>query len=148
MAGGPLSGKVRFVGQLARADAVRLIADARLVVLPSQCFEGLPTVMIEAFAFGTPVAVSRIGPLPSFVREGTNGTVFEPGDPGSLLAAVRAIWQSPAALERLGVGARKTFETTYAEDANHAALMGIYETAIELGRTRRRGEEVKRERAA
>jgi glycosyltransferase involved in cell wall biosynthesis len=113
-------------------EAQAQIAGARLLVLPSVCFEGFPMVVREAFAFGTPAAVSRIGPLPSIVQHGTSGVVFEPGDSDSLLRVVRAAWETPGLLERLGQGARAEFETKYTEDANYTTLMEIYQQAISV----------------
>lgn len=125
---------VRFLGRVDGAEAQRQIAGARLLVLPSEWFEGFPMVVREAFAFGTPAAVSNIGPLPSIVRHGVNGVVFEPSNPESLLHAVRRAWETPDMLEQLGKGARTEFEGKYTEDANYATLMDIYERAIAVSR--------------
>lgn len=121
---------VQFIGQVESSEAQAHIANARLLVLPSECFEGFPMVIREAFAFGTPVAVSNIGPLPSIVQHGKNGVVFEPEDPQSLLNTVRTAWESPNFLEKLGAGARAEFESKYTEDVNYKILMDIYEKAI------------------
>ncbi|MDP2240435.1 MAG: glycosyltransferase family 4 protein [Burkholderiales bacterium] len=129
---------IRFLGQLAGAAARDEIARARLLVLPSECFEGFPMVVREAFAFGTPVAVSNIGPLPSIVQQGENGVVFAPDDPQSLLAAVRAAWGSTGKLECLAAGARRSFEALYTEEANYRMLMAIYEQAKEVGSSRKK----------
>jgi hypothetical protein len=48
---------------------------------------------------------------------------------------VRTAWQTPGLLERLGQGARAEFEAKYTERTNYAALMEIYERAIEVSRT-------------
>lgn len=122
---------IRFLGQLPAEETIRQIAHARLQLLPSECFEGFPMVVREAFAVGTPAAVSNLGPLPSIVSHGVNGVVFEAADPQSLLAVVRNAWQTPGTLERLGAGARKSFETLYTEEINYACLMEIYRAAIE-----------------
>ena len=121
---------VRFLGQMAGRKAQAQIARARLLVVPSECIEGSPMVIQEAFAFGTPVAVSRIGPLPSIVRHGSAGLVFEPADPESLLHEVQTAWKATGRLEHLAQRARAEFETRYTEDANYRMLMAIYEDAI------------------
>jgi glycosyltransferase involved in cell wall biosynthesis len=129
---------IRILGQLPSDEAVREIAHARLQLLPSEWFEGFPMVVREAFAVGTPSAVSNLGPLPSIVSSGFNGLVFEPANPQSLLATVRQAWQTPGMLEQLGKGARESFEKHYTEDTNYACLMEIYEAAIEVRKHNRK----------
>lgn len=126
--------RVRFLGQLSSDEAQDEIANARLQILPSECFEGFPMVVREAFAFGTPAAVSDIGPLPSIVQHGKSGVVFQPANPQSLLHSVRTAWETPGLLEHLGKGARAEFENKYTEDANYATLQEIYRKAIEVSR--------------
>lgn len=130
---------IRFLGQLSGPGAQAEIARARLLVLPSEWFETFGLVILEAFAFATPAAVSRIGPLPSIVREGENGVVFESGDPQSLLKTVRKAWVAPGELERLAAGARQSFETLYTEDANYRMLMEVYEQAMDVSKRRKEG---------
>lgn len=121
---------ITFLGQVASEVAQAQIADARLLILPSECFEGFPMVVREAFAFGTPVAVSNLGPLPSIVQHGANGVVFEPSQPSSLFREIEALWAKPLMLQQLSDGARKSFEMLYNEDANYQLLMDIYQQAI------------------
>jgi len=125
---------VRFLGQVGGAEAQAQIAGACLLVLPSEWFEGFPMVVREAFAFGTPAAVSAIGPLPSIVQHGRSGVAFAPGDSDSLLHEVRTAWDTRGLLEQLGQGARAEFEAKYTEDANYATLMEIYRHAISVAR--------------
>lgn len=125
---------VRFLGQVSAEDAQAQIANARLLVLSSECFEGFPMVVREAFAFGTPAAVSDLGPLSTIVEHGKSGIVFQPANPQSLLQEVRTAWDTPGLLERLGQGARAEFESKYTEEANYATLMEIYRKAIEVSR--------------
>lgn len=126
--------QVRFLGQVSAEAAQARIANARLLILPSLCFEGFPMVVREAFAFGTPAAVSNLGPLPGIVNDGQSGVVFEPGDAASLLSVVRTAWESPGLLARLGQGARAEFEAKYTEQANFRTLMAIYRQAMAVSR--------------
>ena len=73
-------------------QAVRVaMARAAVVVVPSICYEGLPTVIPEAFAAGTPVVASGIGAMPELVAEGVTGFLAAPGDPVSLVGALARI---------------------------------------------------------
>jgi len=128
---------IYFLGQLTSVEAQQEIAQSRLLVLPSEWFEGFPLVVREAFAFGTPVAASNIGSLPSIVHQGENGVIFSPGNPQSLLEVVRTAWNTDGALQRLSTGARNSFEALYTEEVNYRLLMEIYQQAIEVGRRRK-----------
>lgn len=128
---------IRFFGPLSSEAAQAEIAHAHLLILPSEWFEGFPMVIREAFAFGTPAAVSAIGPLPSIVQPGSSGVVFAPSDPESLFCTVRAAWDTPSLLERLGQGARQAFAALYTEDANAQMLMAIYQQALIVSQERR-----------
>ena len=55
--------------------------------------------------------------------------VFAPGNPVSLTQTVRTVWETAGELERLGAGARASFESLYTEAANCQILMDIYEQA-------------------
>jgi len=121
---------IRFIGHLSSAETIHQISNARLQLLPSECFETFGLAVVEAYAFGTPAAVSNLGPLPSIVNSGVNGVVFEPADPQSIKATVQNVWQQPGLLEQLGKGARESFEKLYTEDANYTRLMAIYASAI------------------
>ncbi len=122
---------VRFLGQLGAEAAQQQIAEASLLVLPSECFEGFPMVVREAFAFGTPVAVSNIGPLPGIVKRGESGMVFEAANPAALFHEVRLAWSQPDLLTALGHGARAAFEANYTEESNYQTMMMIYQKAID-----------------
>lgn len=121
---------VRFMGQVSAVEAQQQIAEASLLVLPSECFEGFPMVVREAFAFATPAAVSDLGPLPSIVRHGESGVVFEAGKPAALLKEIRHAWTTPNLLAALGNGARTAFEAHYTEASNYKIMMMIYQQAI------------------
>lgn len=129
--------RVRFLGQMPAAGAVAEIAKAKLLLLPSVCFEGFPMTIREALAHGTPCAVSNLGPLPSIVKNGETGVVFRAGDAGDLLAAVVGVWES-GRLEAMGAAARREFEAKYTEDVNYRQLMDIYGQAIEVRKSRQR----------
>ncbi len=121
---------VTFLGQMSAEHAQKQIASARLLVLPSEWFEGFPMVVREAFAFGTPAAVSDLGPLPSIVADGMCGVVFPASQPDALMESVRRVWYQPAEMERMGQNARREFEQKYSENSNYQTSMTIYEAAI------------------
>lgn len=127
---------VRFLGRLTAKETQAQISSSRLLVLASECLETFGLVVVEAFAHGTPVAVSNLGPLPSIVQHGKNGFIFEPGDPMSLLHEVSKAWKCQQLLEQVAQNARIEFEAKYTEEANYASLMEIYAQAIKVSHDR------------
>jgi glycosyltransferase involved in cell wall biosynthesis len=118
---------ITFCGQLARDAVDEQISRARLLVLPSECIEGVPLSLLEALAHGTPAVVSDEGPLPGLV--GDAGVTFTAGDSKALLECLQAVWQNPAQQKLLGDNARRRFEAHHAEQENANALLAIYAAA-------------------
>ena len=54
-----------------------------LLVLPSFT-EGMPNVVLEAFAAGVPVVATAVGGTPELIEEGQSGYLVPPGDPAAL----------------------------------------------------------------
>jgi len=49
-----------------------------VTIVPSIWYENFPGVIVESFAFGTPVIGSNIGGIPEMISEGINGVLFDP----------------------------------------------------------------------
>lgn len=74
-----------------RAETLRMLVDARCLIMPIQWDEPFGMVMLEAMATGTPVVALNRGAVPELVRPGLTGLVCERPEelPGALLAAER-----------------------------------------------------------
>lgn len=131
-----LSNRIVFTGQLSFAETQQHLSRARLLVLPTLCFEGFPMAVRESFALGVPVAVSRIGALPEIVKEGIAGALFEAGNAPDLLQTVKTLWSDQKRLAEMAASARKEFEEKYTAEVNYNMLMKIYVAAIQRRQSR------------
>lgn len=137
---GPLSPEVRsaqltmpnlhFHGWLPRDQVLERMNGAALLIIPSEWYEGLPVTLLEAFAIGCPVVVSRIGSLAGLVEEGKTGMQFEPGSPGELSTRIRFLLADRGLLLRMRRTCREEYEKKYTAEANYAILTGIYGKAL------------------
>jgi glycosyltransferase involved in cell wall biosynthesis len=70
-------------------DEIPLWMNACDVLCLPSLNEGLPNVVLEALACGIPVVASRVGGVPEIVRDGLNGFIVPPSDPGALADGLR-----------------------------------------------------------
>jgi glycosyltransferase involved in cell wall biosynthesis len=122
---------VEFMGTLPKDGVLSTAGGALLQVVPSECYEGCPMALLEAFACGTPVVASRIGSLAEIVVDGETGLHFVPGDPVDLAGKVNALAENTELASRLGRNARETYLRKYSPGMNFKMLMGIYQRARE-----------------
>ena len=120
---------VDFLGWLEPSKILDQIRGARFIVVPSEWYETFGMVVIEAFACGVPVLVSRMGSLPELVDDGRTGLVFDPGDPDALADCADRAWRDVQGLRAMGRAARDEFEEHYTAERNHDLLMQIYDRA-------------------
>ena len=120
---------ISFLGNLSHAEAMRRLSSAKLLILPSLCFEGFPMVVQEAYAYGVPIAASNIGSLPYLIPENRSGTLFVPGNAESLLASVQPLLADDKQLRLLGAQAKQEFDSKYTAGKNYDILMSIYASA-------------------
>jgi glycosyltransferase involved in cell wall biosynthesis len=82
-------------------EALRIISEASILVLPSRC-EGVARVLIEGMAAGVPIIASDAGGIPFVVRDGENGSVFPSGDSRALEKRLRELLANPEMRRRMG----------------------------------------------
>ena len=119
-------GVLQYLGSQSPAEVSRLMQGARVLLLPSHCYEGLPMVIPEAFATGLPIVASNIGALASLISHGRDGMVVPPRDPVALAASVQMIGKTPGVEASLRAEARLTYERHYRPEANVQRLFDIY----------------------
>ncbi|MDR0836444.1 MAG: glycosyltransferase [Tannerella sp.] len=71
---------IEFTGRLSSDQLLPLVQQARLLVIPSVCYDNNPFSLIEALCMGTPVLGANIGGIPELITEGVNGFLFTPGE--------------------------------------------------------------------
>jgi glycosyltransferase involved in cell wall biosynthesis len=88
-----LSGKVTMLGALKQQELARLHRLSSAFVL-SSAFEGLPLVVLEALASGTPVVTTKCGETPKLLNP-HSGIVCEQRTPDCIAEALRRVLLHP-----------------------------------------------------
>ena len=79
--------QVTFLGQISHVELPLYYNMADVLVLPSE-MEGIPMVILEALACGTPVVASNVGGIPDVVIDHTNGIILDDLNPKRLASAI------------------------------------------------------------
>jgi glycosyltransferase involved in cell wall biosynthesis len=86
-----LNRKVKYLGWIAHDELPKYLNELKLLVLPSYT-EGLPNIMLEAMACGTPVLATPVGAIPDIIKDGEIGFIMEDNSPGCIAGnIVRAL---------------------------------------------------------
>jgi len=85
-------GRVHFIGSVDSASKYLKAFD--LFVLPSRK-EGLPYTLLEAQAAGIPIVATTVGGIPELIRDGENGYLAKPNDPGALAEIIKQALTRP-----------------------------------------------------
>jgi glycosyltransferase involved in cell wall biosynthesis len=120
----------RFLGQLGAEAMDAFYSQARILVLPSECFEMCPLVISEAMSHGLPVIASRIGGIPELVDDGETGLLFEPGNTRELAHKIDILWSNPELCRRMGAAGRRKAVRQFGADTYYRTLSAIYDRAI------------------
>lgn len=133
-------GPICWLGHQNAEALAKLMANAEMLVIPSECYEGFPMVLVEAYARGLPIVASRLGGLRELVVDGVTGAHFNPVDADSLARAVAGLHSDQPALQACSRNARDQYLSNYSSEVNYRRLLSIYSTALESRRARAGGK--------
>lgn len=121
---------VDFLGYRKGGELKEEIRRSMFVVLPSECYENNPRIVIEAFALGKPVVGARIGGIPELVIDWKTGLIFEPGNSKDLRDKIILMLENSDKIPRMGRNGRAFVEQKLNPDIHYERLMEIYKMAM------------------
>ncbi|MFE4543527.1 glycosyltransferase family 4 protein [Arthrobacter sp. NPDC056727] len=130
-----LSQHVRMLGPQTQDQIHELLDWADVFVAPCVVgsdgnADGIPTVLLEAMATGTPCISTAVTGIPEIVRDGSTGILIEPGNPALLEQAIRRIISPATDRMFLARNARDLIEREYDAGRQAAALRRLSRQAV------------------
>ncbi len=126
---------IEYLGRRTIEEVKQMMGEAKALIFPSLWYEGMPRVIVESFAKGTPVISSNLGAMSTMITHKVNGLHFTAGDAGSLVQQVQWMLNNLEFWTLMRKSARQEFESQYSAYPNYQALMEVYNRAI-AGRDR------------
>lgn len=112
-----------------RRDALELVGQADIVVVPSKRPEPFGMVLVEGMALGRPVIATHGGGPGEILTDGDDGLLVPPGDPHALAAAIRRLVADPASARAMAERGRVRSRDFTAERMVRAAL-AVYDEVL------------------
>lgn len=123
-------GVVQWLGQRSEEHVHELLARARVLVLPSECYETFGRVAAESYAAGTPVIAANGGSLREIVEHDQTGLLFVQGSADDLVRQMRRALRLPGMLDEMRGAARAHYEQHFSASMNLRQLLDVYRQAI------------------
>jgi colanic acid/amylovoran biosynthesis glycosyltransferase len=123
-----VAAQIELRGWQSNVQVRRALVESRALLLPSFA-EGLPVVIMEAFALGRPVISTYIAGIPELV-DANCGWLAPAGDVHGLAAAMRdALSAEPARLACMGEEARRRCAARHDVSASVTQLKALFQRA-------------------
>lgn len=113
-----LHDRVRLLGSLPREAVVQELREAHIFVAP--CVrgsdgnrDGLPTVLLEAMAVGTPCVSTPVTGIPELVEHEVTGLLVPEGDPGALALSMARLLDDRSRAEIFARAGRRRVEERF-----------------------------------
>jgi glycosyltransferase involved in cell wall biosynthesis len=111
-----LDGSIHFAGY--QPEPQQFLHLMNVFTLTSRS-EGMPLVILEAWAAGVPIVASDAGGLPELIQHGQTGLLFPSGDVQALATAIGQMLTDPAYARTMAEAGLRRVESTY--HARHMA---------------------------
>jgi glycosyltransferase involved in cell wall biosynthesis len=124
---------IRFMGYLPNAEALRLVSEADIGLVPHQATESwnttIPNKLFDYMSAGLAILTSDARPAARIVRETATGEVYSGTDPDAMVAAIERL-VDPAVRSVCGQRGRSAVATRYNWEADAARLLAALDATV------------------
>jgi len=127
ISGTALEKQIRFLGH--RDDVYDIIRAMDLLLITSD-HEGLPTVLLEAMALGTPVVSRKVGGIPEVIDDQVNGVLIDSSDAERIAQTCIPVLTKVSFACQLAKAAREKVIQNFSAEANASEVARIYRSLV------------------
>lgn len=123
-------GNVSFLGFLSGEALRQAYLNARIIVVPSRCYEGFPNVIITAMMLKRPVLATNLGAASTIITHDINGRLFPVHDLDALVSSIETLYNDEAACRKLAMAGHDTAATRFSPSSVYDMLISIYKKLL------------------
>lgn len=127
---------IRWAGFLEGEELDDLFSRSRILVFPSNWYEGFPNVITRAMMHRKPVIAARLGGVPEIIDDGRCGLLFESGNVAQLTERIGSLYDDPAKCRELGLAGRAKAATEYSLETVYRKWMAVFDDTIRSSKKR------------
>lgn len=127
---GEIPSNVKLHGFLTGTSLSRFYDHSRMLVIPSQWYEGFPNVALDAMVHCKPVVASRIGALPEIIQHGRTGLLYNHPSVDDLVDKIRCLYHDVDLCRSMGQQGQLRVRTEYSPDVVYTRLTAAYRSAM------------------
>lgn len=106
-----ISENVNLIEWIEHDDLPNILNELKLIILPSYT-EGLPNILIESMACGTPVLATSVGSIPDIISNEENGFIMDGNSPKTITKSILKILEFPN-LQKITINANETVKERF-----------------------------------
>ena len=111
-----------------RKDVPQIIASCDVLIHASTRKEGLPRVILESLASGTPVIASANESSLEIIQDHVNGLIVPIKDALSIAQKIRSLYESPTLLNELKANVKKTIDNEFSHTKTVSNYLQFFES--------------------
>ena len=128
---------IEWFGFLSGDDLQDFYLDSKVVIIPSEWYEGFPNIAVQAMLYKKALVCSNIGVFTNFITDMKNGLLFEPRNNKDLVDKITTLVKDNKLRKDIALTANQEALDIYSHETIYKKLMSIYDQAVAINKKRK-----------
>ena len=121
---------VKLAGFLTGNELSKLMGEAKVLLLPSVCYENCPLSILEAHAMGVPVITMNSGGMAELVKDGVTGSLVNDPTPEGIALKIKETIENETYYKELRENCKNEKDNILSVETYADILVGEYERLV------------------
>lgn len=122
---------IEFLGQMSFDDMKGYLSSCLFTVVPSECYDNFPNVILESYAFKKCVIASNNGSLKEIVLNRQTGLLFNLNDITAFKNLSKELFENVELAKHLGQNGYELLHEKYSPEHHYAKLITVFNSVVD-----------------